>query len=98
MAASPEDALNIAGRHDLRIDLLLTDMVMPKIGGQALAAKCVQLRPGLKVLYMSGYAPEVLQEGEALQQSAFVQKPFTSRLLLEKLRRALEAAASAAKR
>ena len=98
MAASPEDALNIAGRHDLRIDLLLTDMVMPKIGGQALAAKCVQLRRGLKVLYMSGYAPEVLQEGEALQQSAFVQKPFTSRLLLEKLRRALEAAASAAKR
>jgi PAS domain S-box-containing protein len=97
LAASPEDALNIAGRNDLRIDLLLTDMVMPKIGGQALAAKCLHARPGLKVLYMSGYAPEVLQEGEALNQSTFVQKPFTSRLLLEKLRLVLESAAIAAK-
>ena len=97
LAASPEDALNIAGRNDLRIDLLLTDMVMPKIGGQALAAKCLQARPGLKVLYMSGYAPEVLQEGEALNQSTFVQKPFTSRFLLEKLRLVLESAAIAAK-
>jgi two-component system, cell cycle sensor histidine kinase and response regulator CckA len=97
MAASPEDALNIAARHDLRIDMLLTDMVMPKISGQVLAAKCLQARPGLKVLYMSGYAPEVLEQGEALQQSGFVQKPFTARLLLEKLRLALETAASAAK-
>jgi hypothetical protein len=46
---------------------------------------------------MSGYAPEVLEQGEALSQSACVQKPFTARLLLEKLRRALETAASAAK-
>jgi len=96
MPASPEDALNIAARHDLRIDLLLTDMVMPKVGGQALAAQCLQLRPGLKVLYMSGYAPEVLDEGEVLQQSTFVQKPFTARLLLEKLRLTLETAANAA--
>ncbi len=97
MAASPEDALNIAGRNDLRIDLLLTDMVMPKISGQALAARCLELRPELKVLYMSGYAPEVLEQGEALQQSAFVQKPFTARLLLEKLRLVLETAPVAAK-
>ena len=97
LAASPEDALNLAGRHDLRIDLLLTDMVMPKISGQALAAKCLQARPGLRVLYMSGYAPEVLEQGEALQQSTFVQKPFTARLLLEKLRLVLETAAVAAK-
>jgi PAS domain S-box-containing protein len=98
LAASPEDALNIAGRHDLRIDLLLTDMVMPTISGQALAARCLQLRPGLKVLYMSGYAPEVLDHHGALQQSAFVQKPFTARLLLEKLRLTLETAGVAAKR
>jgi PAS domain S-box-containing protein len=97
LAASPEDALNIAGRHDLRIDLLLTDMVMPKISGASLAAKCLEARPGLKVLYMSGYAPEVLEQGETLSQSAFVQKPFTSRLLLEKLRLVLETAAVAAK-
>ncbi len=97
LAASPEDALNIAARHDLRIDLLLTDMVMPKIGGQELAAKCLQARPGLKVVYMSGYAPEVLEQGETLHQSTFVQKPFTSRLLLEKLRLVLESAAVAAK-
>jgi PAS domain S-box-containing protein len=96
MPASPEDALNIAARTDLRIDLLLTDMVMPKISGSELAARCLHLRPDLKVLYMSGYAPEVLEQGEALQQSAFVQKPFTARLLLEKLRLALETAANAA--
>jgi DNA-binding NtrC family response regulator len=98
MAASPDDALNIAGRNDLRIDLLLTDMVMPKISGQVLAVRCLELRPELKVLYMSGYAPEVLDQDGALQQSAFVQKPFTARLLLEKLRLTLETAAVAAKR
>jgi PAS domain S-box-containing protein len=97
VAASPEDALNIAARHNLRVDLLLTDMVMPKISGQELAIKCLQARPDLKVLYMSGYAPEVLDQGEELQPSNFVQKPFTKRLLLEKLRLVLESAAVAAK-
>jgi hypothetical protein len=47
---------------------------------------------------MSGYAPEVLDHHGALQQSAFVQKPFTARLLLEKLRLTLETAGVAAKR
>ena len=100
LPASPEDALSIAEREDLRIDLLLTDMGMPKISGQGLAARCLQLRPELKVLYMSGYAPEVLDPQEALQQSAFVKKPFTARLLLEKLRLALDmrSAATTAKR
>ena len=71
---------------------------MPKISGQVLAVRCLELRPELKVLYMSGYAPEVLDQDGALQQSAFVQKPFTARLLLEKLRLTLETAAVAAKR
>jgi len=97
LAASPEDALSIAARQDLRIDLLLTDMVMPNISGQALAARCLEMRPDLKVLYMSGYAPEVLDQQQTLRQSAFVQKPFTARLLLEKLRLTLETAANAAK-
>jgi len=97
LAASPEDALSIAARHDLRIDLLLTDMVMPQIGGRALAQHCLRLRPDLKVIYMSGYAPEVLEQGEALQPSTFLQKPFTTRSLLEKLRLVLDAKAVAAK-
>jgi two-component system cell cycle sensor histidine kinase/response regulator CckA len=96
LAASPEDALSIAEKDDLRIDVLLTDMAMPKISGQDLARSCLQMRPNLRVVYMSGYAPEIAETTDTLHHTAFVQKPFTSRALLEKLRQVLDASKAAA--
>jgi len=96
LAASPQDALSIAEKDDLRIDVLLTDMAMPKISGQELARACLQMRPNLKVIYMSGYAPEIAETADTLQHTAFVQKPFTSRALLEKLRQVLDVSKAAA--
>jgi PAS domain S-box-containing protein len=90
MAVSPEDALDIVARLDLPVDLLLTDMMMPKISGQDLAKRCLQLRPNLRIIYMSGYAPEISEAQEASPHWGFLQKPFTSRLLLEKLRQTLD--------
>jgi CheY-like chemotaxis protein len=96
LAASPQDALSIAEKDDLRIDVLLTDMAMPKISGQDLARSCLQMRPNLRVVYMSGYAPEIAETTDTLHHTAFVQKPFTSRALLEKLRQVLDASKAAA--
>jgi CheY-like chemotaxis protein len=90
MAVSPEDALDIVARLDLPVDLLLTDMMMPKMSGQDLAKRCLQLRPNLRIIYMSGYAPEISEAQEASPHWGFLQKPFTSRLLLEKLRQTLD--------
>ena len=63
-AADGEAALIVAARHPGQIDLLLTDLVLPGTSGLALARRMLELRPGIHVLYSSGYASDaVLQEG-----------------------------------
>src|SRR5437762_13393958 len=57
-AEDSENALELAATHPAPIDLLLTDVVMPKIGGLELAHRCQELRPDLQVLFVSGYADE----------------------------------------
>ncbi|WP_404424043.1 response regulator [Nibricoccus sp. IMCC34717] len=73
-------------------DLLVSDIVMPNMGGRELAEKLLVLRPGLKVLFMSGYVddPVILQ---AVQEAAvpFLEKPFTRETLAKKVREALDA-------
>ena len=72
------EALMVVDQHPGAIDLLVTDLVMPGIGGRELARRLTALRPGLRVLYMSGYAPDVLRESGGLASSeAFIQKPFS---------------------
>jgi len=89
-AANPASALKIAQQHQ-PIDLLLTDVVMPGMSGPAMAKKLQEIRPGLKVLFMSGYAGGfgvargLLEDGVAL-----LQKPFTKNALLRKLHETLE--------
>ncbi len=88
-AASGADALRVAAEHAGAIDLLLTDVVMPGMTGPTLARRLGEARPGLKVLFMSGYArdePPLPAPGGGV---GFIDKPFRPERLLEKLRETL---------
>ena len=75
----------MANKHDGPIDLLLTDVVMPQMSGQELAEQVVALRPGIKVVFMSGYP------GVITSPSAFLlQKPFEMETLAQILRQVLD--------
>ena len=77
-ARDAEHALSLLGDPTFRIDVLLTDVVMPGLSGVELGARATELRPGLKVLYMSGYAPDPRHRALfASDRAAFLPKPFT---------------------
>ena len=88
-----EEALEVCRQKDQPIDLLLTDVIMPGMLGTALVEQARQVRPGLGVVFMSGYSHEVLApEALAAQGSAaFIEKPFNAAELLRTLREILEA-------
>ncbi|MBI3569111.1 MAG: PAS domain S-box protein [Gemmatimonadetes bacterium] len=76
-AAAGAEALLVHEQHPGTIDLLVTDLVMPDISGRELALRLRPLRPGLRVLYMSGYSADVLRGAGGLNaHEAFIQKPF----------------------
>jgi CheY-like chemotaxis protein len=72
------DALLVWAEHHARIDAVVTDLRMPELGGRALVARLHALRPGLPVVYMSGYADEGVVAARGPRE-AFVEKPFTGR-------------------
>jgi two-component system, cell cycle sensor histidine kinase and response regulator CckA len=85
------EALAVAQKHLGRIDLLLTDVVMPVMGGRELSEHLAQLRPGVKVLYMSGYTDDALIQRGLLQGTgSFLEKPFTPDGLALKVREVLD--------
>jgi CheY-like chemotaxis protein len=89
VAQSGEEALELAATAGA-IDLLLTDVVMPGLSGRELADALTQVRPGLKVLYMSGYTEDaVVQRGVLAGEVALLQKPFTKDGLLAAIRTVL---------
>ncbi len=91
-AGNGREALRVASEYDGRIHLLLTDVVMPEMGGRALADAMRQLRPLTRVLFMSGYPDdEVLRRGIQRDQTAFLAKPFTQAALGAKVREVLDA-------
>jgi two-component system cell cycle sensor histidine kinase/response regulator CckA len=84
------DALAVAGKHNGRIDLLLTDVVMPEFSGAELARKLAESRPTLRVLYMSGYTDEaIIHHGVLAANIAYLQKPFTPEVLAAKVKEVL---------
>jgi two-component system cell cycle sensor histidine kinase/response regulator CckA len=90
-AATPAEALEIAGQKHEQIDLLLTDVVMPGMGGDELARALTRLYPEVKVLYMSGYTDgALLHRGVLAPGTAFIQKPFTSGMLVERVATIIE--------
>jgi PAS domain S-box-containing protein len=92
MAGSPLDALELAGRHDGQIDLLVTDVVMPKMLGKDVAERMRAQRPGVKVLYISGYARPVLASSGTLEPGVtLLEKPFSESVLLQAVRQVLDA-------
>ncbi len=89
-APGGDQAIRLFERHPDRVDLLLTDVVMPGMSGRELAARLRAIRPELKVVYMSGYTGDVLGDRSALEPgTTLIPKPFSPRTLLRHLREVL---------
>jgi two-component system, cell cycle sensor histidine kinase and response regulator CckA len=84
-AQSSTEALEMAKRHQGRIDVLLTDIVMPGPRGSELARSVAKAHPEVQVIFMSGYAGD-FSEARLLEGSVFLQKPFRFATLLEQLK------------
>jgi two-component system, cell cycle sensor histidine kinase and response regulator CckA len=95
-AANGADALSLAARQPGRIDLLMTDVVMPGMNGRELAGCLLESRPSLRVLYMSGYTGEIVSmQGMLDSGAAYLAKPFTAGQLSRKVREAIGGAGRA---
>ena len=90
-AGSGREALEMEKGRQGRIDLLLTDVVLPEMSGRDVANALSVSRPGIKVLYLSGYTDHVvIDRGVLAEGASFLQKPFTPEVLARKLREVLD--------
>jgi two-component system, cell cycle sensor histidine kinase and response regulator CckA len=90
-AADGTEAVDLASAYTERIDLLLTDVVMPGLSGREAADRIVAGRPGLRILYMSGYTTDtVIRHGVSEATVAFIEKPFTPDALARRVREVLD--------
>jgi CheY-like chemotaxis protein len=91
-AGTPEEALRIAADRSVEFDAVLTDVIMPRLNGPELAERISDMRPEVRVLYMSGYTDRAVRLEDRLGGEAnFIQKPFTPAGLGQKLRQLLSA-------
>ena len=91
VAATPEEAVQIAARHSQPLDMVISDVVMPKMNGPTLVAKLQEKRPGLKALLMSGYTGDaILNRGVDGSALPFLEKPFTVKGIAHKVRDILD--------
>ncbi len=94
-AASPRDAAALARDYEGRLDVLMTDVVMPEMNGKELAAAVREVRPDVKVLFMSGYTANVIAHHGVLDPGvAFIQKPFGLWDLASRVRQVLDGGAA----
>ena len=91
VARTGGEALRIVAEYKGKIDLIATDVVMPEMNGSQLVERVLEARPGIRVLFMSGYTDdEVMRRGVIDGQTAFLQKPFTPDLLAHRVREVLD--------
>jgi two-component system, cell cycle sensor histidine kinase and response regulator CckA len=89
-AGGPGEALGLFRARAAEIDLILSDVVMPELQGPELVRRLLALRPGIKAVYMSGYAPDEAARREIFIQGArFLEKPFSAETLARAIREAL---------
>jgi len=90
-AHDADSALRLLERNDVRLDLLLTDVVLPGLNGGQLAEEIRRRQPDVRVLFMSGYAPDsIVQHGHIGPGTEVIQKPVTQQMLAERIREVLE--------
>jgi PAS domain S-box-containing protein len=90
-ASEPIMAIKIFTENEANIHLVLTDLIMPKMNGRALAEKLRKIRPDLKVIYMSGYTENsIVHQGVLDTESILIQKPISIATMLETIRKVLE--------
>jgi two-component system, cell cycle sensor histidine kinase and response regulator CckA len=91
LARNGIEALAIASGYAGHIDMVATDVVMPKMNGRPLVEKLTETRQGMRVLFMSGYTDdEVMRRGVIDGHTAFLQKPFTPPQFARKVREVLD--------
>lgn len=90
-ASNGKEALQLLDRVKVKPNLLITDMVMPEMNGKELVSKVEELLPQIKVIFTSGYTDNyIVQQGELMEGIHFLQKPFSVRSFMEKIRQVLE--------
>ncbi|HQK86984.1 MAG TPA: ATP-binding protein, partial [Acidobacteriota bacterium] len=90
-AAGSDEALALMAAETEPVDLVLTDVIMPRMNGRELYERILRMQPGVRVLYMSGYPAEVIAEQGLVRETIhFLQKPFSVRTFLKTLRGILE--------
>jgi CheY-like chemotaxis protein len=88
---TPKDAITLTGRHEGPIHLLVTDVVMPGMNGRELKECIEKIKPGIKVLYMSGYTANIIFHRGIIEKDVhFIQKPFSVNSLADKVREVLD--------
>ncbi|MGM0452625.1 MAG: response regulator [Thermodesulfobacteriota bacterium] len=90
-ASTPSEAVDTARRHKDRIDLLLSDVIMPEMDGKALQQKIEAIQPNLKTVFMSGYAEDVIVEKNlGINADDLIRKPFRVQTFTERVAAALD--------
>ncbi|WP_051283744.1 ATP-binding protein [Desulforegula conservatrix] len=90
-ASTPEEAISLAETYSEKIQLLITDVVMPEMNGRDLAKKILSINPSLKCLFASGYTADVIAHHGVLNSGVnFIQKPFSVKALANKVRDVLD--------
>jgi two-component system, cell cycle sensor histidine kinase and response regulator CckA len=89
-AKDAKQALELFVRNGNQVDLLVTDVVMPRLSGRVLAERLMGMQPSLKVLYMSGYTDDAAVGESVTSGASYLQKPFTPEALVRKVREILD--------
>ncbi len=90
-ASDGTEAILLSERHPGALHLLISDVVMPQVGGREVAERMAAMRPNMKVLFMSGYTDDaVMRDGILDTEANFLQKPFTPSALAKKVREVLD--------